>query len=148
MKPSHLLVIFALLLAFVACGGAAQSRETRAIETLRAALPASTRQAKGLPDGGWVAQATTDAITVTLPLNADTDIDTDLRSARAALVRGVKQLFDADAGLQHLTVMGTLPLGPNQTEVQMLVGDIKRADVAAWDGATEQLGIWKMTVPR
>lgn len=147
MKLSHLLVIL-LVLLLVACGGAAQSREARAIETLRAALPASTREARGFPPGGWVAQATTDAITVTLPLNADTDIDSDLRSARAALVRGAKQVFDQDGDLQHLAIVGTLPLGPNQTEIPLLFGDIGRADVAAWDGTTDQLGIWKMTVPR
>jgi hypothetical protein len=126
----------------------AETRERQAIRILQAALPASTREARGLPPGGWIAQVATGTMTVTLPMNADTDIDIDLRSARSMLVRGVKQEFDADGALQHLIVMGTLPLGPDQTEVPMLVGDIKRADVVAWDGVTEQLGIWKMTVPR
>lgn len=151
MRLIHRSVIFlALLLALfvlAACGGATpQSRENQAIETLRATLPASTREAQGLPFGGWSARMTTDVMTVTLPLNMDSDTERGLRAARAALVKGAAQLFRDDAALQHLTIVGTLPNGPNQADVPALVGDIDRADVVSWDGA-EQLGLWKMTVP-
>lgn len=114
---------------------------------LQAALPASTREAQGLPSGGWAAFSATDALTITLPLNTDADMERGLRASRALLVRGAAQLFREDGDLQHLVLMGTLPYGEGRTEAPFLVGDIRRADVAAWDGTTDQLGTWKMTIP-
>lgn len=142
-------ITIAVVLGFslVACGAPTETHETRAIRVLQAALPASTRAAEGLPAGGWVARWATDTMTVTLPLNTDSDIERGLRANRAALVRGAAQLFDQDSEIAHLVLMGTLPYGPDRTEVPLLVGDIRRADVVAWDKTSDQLGIWKMTVP-
>ena len=140
-------LVLTFVVALVACGAPAETRESRAIRTLQAALPTSTREAEGLPAGGWAVFSATDALTITLPLNTDSDLERGLRTSRAQLVRGAAQLFEGDGALDHLVLMGTLPLGPDKTEVPFLVGDIRRADVAAWDKATDQLGLWKMTVP-
>lgn len=145
MRPINLIVIF-LALVFAACGASAETHETRAIRTLQDALPASTREAQGLPASGWSARMATSWMTVTLPLNAESDIEQGLRSSRAVLVKGVAQLFADDRELDHLTIVGTLPSGPDRTDIPALVGDIRRADVVAWDGS-DQLGLWKMTVP-
>lgn len=139
-------VLIALVL-LVACGTPAETRESRAIRILQVVLPASTRESQGLPFGGWSARMSTSWMTVTLPLNTDVDVERGLRSNRALLIKGVTQLFAADRELEHLTIVGTLPSGPDRTDIPALVGDIGRADVVAWDGG-DQLGIWKMTVPR
>lgn len=138
-----LLVLVALV--SIACG-TIETPENRAIRTLQAALPASTREAQGLPFGGWSARMSSSWMTVTLPLNVDADVERGLRSSRAALVRGAAQVFNDNSEIEHLTIFGTLPYGPNQTDVSALVGDIQRSDVASWDGS-DQLGLWKMTIP-
>lgn len=144
MRPINLIVIF-LALAPAACGAPTETREAHAIRTLQSALPASTREAQGLPAGGWSARGTS-WMTVTLPLNAESDVGQGLRASRAALVKGVAQLFTDDRDLDHLTIVGTLPVGQDGADVPALVGDIRRADIASWDGS-DQLGLWKMTVP-
>jgi len=139
--------VLILLVLLATCGVPAETREARAIRALQSALPASTREAQGLPFGGWSARMSTSWMTVTLPLNTDADIERGLRSNRALLVKGVAQLFTADRELEHMTIVGTLPSGPDKTDIPALVGDIGRADVAAWDGS-DQLGLWKMSMPK
>lgn len=148
MRARFAVAALACVVLVAACGSSSpRAREAQAIQILQSALPTSTREAQGLPFGGWVARTEASAMTVTLPLNADADVERGLRAARAVLVRGAVQVFSENSDLQHLTIVGTLPYGVDQTEAPLLIGNIDREDIATWDGASDQLGLWEMRVP-
>ena len=158
--------ILALLVLLLACGGGAAatgpteapppaataapsptlapptptlSREGRLEQVAReAARPLDTRAAVGLPAGAWkVSTLLPGEIQITYPMTAGGDNARTVRQGQRQIAAIVMALFQADAALARVNVIGTLPLGDAESPAISVA--LTRDEFSSWSGQADAL---------
>lgn len=103
-----------------------------------AARPLDTRSAVGLPAGEWaVATLLPGEVQVTYPMTAGADNAQTVRQGQRQIAAIVMALFQADAELTRVNVIGTLPLG--EAESPAISVALTRDEFSSWSGQADAL---------
>lgn len=97
----------------------------------------------GAPKGVWTAKAQNlgqgPEVRIEFPMTIGLSNEQTVRQAKIQGAGIMKRLFDADATLTRLNIIGTLPDGPDQAELAAVSIVVERSAYTAWDGAADSL---------
>lgn len=97
----------------------------------------------GAPKGEWnaITQNLGQGLEVRIefPMTIGLSNEQTVRQAKRQGAGIMKRLFDADPALARVNIIGTLPDGPDNTELAAVSIVIERAAYLAWDGSAESL---------